>query len=950
MDLESLLPRFGLTQFRPGQREVIHEVLAGRDCLCVMPTGGGKSLCYQLPAVAADGLTLVVSPLIALMQDQVQQLDRLGIAATYVNSSLSNAEQLQRLEAMAAGHYRLVYVAAERFRSPRFLDAVRRSRLRLLAIDEAHCISQWGHDFRPDYAHLGRYRAMLGHPTTIALTATATDAVRRDIITQLNLRHPRTFITGFARPNLHYRVLSLARQQEKDRVLCDFVAQHPGPGIIYAATRKRCEEVVQLLAGSLGQRVDMYHAGLLHERRRDVQDDFMAGRLDVVVATNAFGMGVDKANVRYVVHYNLPGTLESYYQEAGRAGRDGQPAHCLLLYSPRDRYVQDYFIESAYPDRAIVERIYHYLRAIDEDPIQLTQQEIRDRLQLPVSVEGVRASEQLLERAGALERLESRENLAVIRLNSELPTLVDLLPRQAAQRRKVLRALERLVGMRRFETVYFQPAQLAAQLELDLPALQRALRELAQLQEVDYVPPFRGRAIRMLQREASFEALDIDFESLQERKTEEYAKLQRMVQYATTQRCRQQDILDYFGQRDSPPCGSCDNCDPGLADRGRRSSAAALPAVAAEALLQAARVALSGVARIRGRFGKHVVAQMLCGSSNSKMARFRLDRFPTYGKLSFLRQDQAVQLLDALAAAGLLVQVEPTRNRPVLDITSAGSEVMQGRAPLPASFRPAGPLAAVVAQHAGALAAASAVSAAATGEGPSPAAKMSSAASRAPGGSEAHSSAQAHSSTEARCGSEEGPSAPVRQPAEPQPARSTPQASEARPSAAAGASAGAHQSVAVRSDFEAPQPPAAPGGIAAQPATAAPCDAEAPHPQAAPPAANPADDVPPSDRPTYYWTWRLLQQGYSPEECAAIRRIEPEVVFDHVLRAADAGLPVDAHWLLSPAKIALLQEVIGPQSPPRIRPLLAQLPRGTRYEEVQLFLKWRSGRQAAPGK
>ena len=252
-------------QFVPrGPREVIATVLAGQDCLCVMPTGGGKSLCYQLPAMALDGLTLVVSPLIALMKDQVDQLQALGLPVSFINSALPAGEQYARLERMAAGEFRLVYVSPERFRSGRFLDAVRAVRSKLLAVDEAHCISEWGHDFRPDYARLGYFRRLLGNPTTIALTATATDRVRRDIVEQLALGEPKTYITGFARPNLFYEVqIAAERAARSPSMLVEFLRRTPGSGIIYTSTRKRAEEVAELVAQQAERRTAVYHAGLL---------------------------------------------------------------------------------------------------------------------------------------------------------------------------------------------------------------------------------------------------------------------------------------------------------------------------------------------------------------------------------------------------------------------------------------------------------------------------------------------------------------------------------------------------------------------------------------------------------------------------------------------------------------------------------------------------------------
>ncbi len=608
LDLESYLPRFGLRAFRPGQRDVISVVMAGGDCLCVMPTGGGKSLCYQLPAVALEGMTLVVSPLISLMQDQVQQLHKLGLRATFINSTLDLGEQRARLQDMAAGQYDLTYVAAERFRSPRFLEALLAAKVRLLAIDEAHCISEWGHDFRPDYAKLGRFRRRIGNPPTIALTATATPDVQKDIVAQLGLREPRTFVMGFARPNLHYEVQTHWRVRAKDEALLEFLRSEPGSGIIYASTRKRCEEVAEMIAGETQRRVSVYHAGMLSEDRRQAQDNFMHGPREVVVATNAFGMGINKANVRFVVHYNLPGALEAYYQEAGRAGRDGEPSRCLLLYTPADASIQEYFIESSYPSPETVAQIYEFLCEFDEDPIELTQQEIKERLGLPVSADAVRTSEQLLEKAGALERLESGQNMARVRINSDLPTLVDLLPRQATKQRKILRAVEKVVGELRHESVFVNPRELAAATELDGAALSRGLRELCRLRDFDYVPPFRGRAVHMLQRETPFGELPIDFEALEYRKAEEYRKLERVIGFAKARRCRQQEILDYFGQADNPPCGHCDNClanghgprqEAGVGAAARTSLPAATPGgdLTDAGVLETVRKALSGVAR-----------------------------------------------------------------------------------------------------------------------------------------------------------------------------------------------------------------------------------------------------------------------------------------------------------------------------------------------------------------
>ncbi len=341
-----LTEAFRLPQFRPRQREVIADVLAGHDVVCVMPTGAGKSLCYQLPALVLGELTIVVSPLIALMADQVRQLNDLAIPALLLNSSQDSAEQREILRKLRAGFRGILYIAPERFAAPSFRGLLPQLRPRLFVVDEAHCVSFWGHDFRPEYMRLAEIREALGSPVTIALTATATPQVRSDIATFLKLRSPKSHVTGFDRPNLRYAARFFRNDGEKDEALLQGLPLARGTGIIYCATRKTVEELAALLEEKFPERtICGYHAGMEQPQRKRSQERFMHAPDAVIVATNAFGMGINKPDIRFVLHYNLPGSVEAYYQEAGRAGRDGNSAHCVLYHSPRDFGIQEFFIQ-----------------------------------------------------------------------------------------------------------------------------------------------------------------------------------------------------------------------------------------------------------------------------------------------------------------------------------------------------------------------------------------------------------------------------------------------------------------------------------------------------------------------------------------------------------------------------------------------------------------------------
>jgi len=560
---EILKKYWGFDTFRPLQKEIIQSVLDGRDTLALLPTGGGKSICYQVPALVKEGITVVISPLIALMKDQVENLRKLGIKSEAIFSGMHIRDIDRILDNCAYGDIQLLYLSPERLLNYMVIERIKKMNINLLAVDEAHCISQWGYDFRPPYLQIADIREFLPKGTPIlALTATATADVAKDIQEKLNFKTPNVFQGSFIRDNLSYSVLYVDRKEEK---LTEILINIKGTAIVYARNRRMTKEIAAHLQKH-NINADFYHAGLEMDVRTKKQDAWKSGKTRVMVSTNAFGMGIDKPDVRVVVHMDLPESLEAYYQEAGRAGRDGQKSYAVLLYNQGDRKHLEYVHEVSFPSMDVLRQTYRALSNFFQLGIGTPEGASFEfdfnvfvktyRLHALTTMHAIR----VLQQEGWLLLSESFYLPSSMMFKVDRAVVYEYLLQNPGVENLLKTLLRAAQGQAFLNFVNLNESSIASFLKVSQKTLQQQIAYIAKAGIIDYRPQTENPRITFLQERVAVENLSIDFEAFNFRKNRLYERITKAIQYADNKACRSLSLVQYFGEESNKTCGICDVC------------------------------------------------------------------------------------------------------------------------------------------------------------------------------------------------------------------------------------------------------------------------------------------------------------------------------------------------------------------------------------------------------
>jgi ATP-dependent DNA helicase RecQ len=564
---EALKIYFGHNSFRQSQQEIIEAIIKGENILAVLPTGAGKSICYQIPAIISDNFSIVISPLIALMKDQVDSLNKNEEIAAFINSSMSFYEAEEVLRKISFGNIKLLYVAPERLENIQFADRIKNLHPEFLFVDEAHCISEWGHSFRPSYRKIKEFIDYVSIKKISGFTATATPEVVKDIAIQLGLIDPKIFVRGFERDNLELNVVLSKRKKEK---CLELISQHKTPAIIYTASRKRTEEIAQFL-NLQNINCTYYHAGLAPEIRKKVQEDFINGKVAVIAATNAFGMGIDKKDIRLVIHYNTPGSIENYYQEIGRAGRDGKTSYVYLLHDDSDINIQNFFITNSHPDRELIQKVYDAIcdygqvaeGNISNKEILINTDYISAHVKRDINKGLLYSTLKFLENAGYLRQPSEYENKSSIQITFEKNKLKDFIKSNSNSliKESILFLLREYGG-----NIFSGPVQLSARglankLGFSETDIEEILTILDNLGIIKYSKPFSKECVVLTSPRENSQRLRLDYKKINESYLNQQKKVDKMVDFVYSNDCRFKFVLDYFGEDvTNYKCGKCDRC------------------------------------------------------------------------------------------------------------------------------------------------------------------------------------------------------------------------------------------------------------------------------------------------------------------------------------------------------------------------------------------------------